>query len=158
VSSDAPKFIVERGLSPLCKAMRMLGFDVLDRSTLSLRDSLRRAIEERRIWLRREMDLTSNQYGVRYFILEAEDIGDQLSEINSAYNIADFTNPFSRCLICNMHLRKATQNEIKDNVPARTLEHFDRFYYCDSCQRIYWHGSHILKMKKKLRAIGWDIQ
>ncbi len=137
--------------------LRVLGFDALDRDMLSLREALRLAIEERRIWIKRSDDSPGAQYGVRYFLLESEEVPDQVREIDLQYHLKDHINPFSRCLKCNEPLGEIERSRIEDRVPERIFASFANFSICPKCERIYWPGSHLERMKKKLESLGWEI-
>jgi len=155
VTDDAPKFILDRELFPLCKALRMLGFDALSRGDMALETAIERAIEERRIWVRRDMDTPSLQYGVRYFMVHSDDEADQLQELQFQYSISRYAKPFSRCLKCNLTLVEAEREAVVGRVPEKILASFEQFYICPECERVYWPGSHLQRMKKKLLAWGW---
>ena len=153
---EAPKFIVDKGLFPICKTLRMLGFDVLDRRSMPLEEAIRRAIEEKRIWIRKSFATPSLQYGVRYFMFQTDDLERQLQEIDTEYHIRDHTHPFSRCLRCNEVIRPIELAVIQERIPQKVRKSQTRFYQCDACQRIYWPGSHLQRMQKRLREIGWE--
>lgn len=133
----------------------MLGFDALSRGDMALKTAIERAIEERRIWVRRDMDTPSLQYGVRYFMVHSDDEADQLQELQSQYSINRYTKPFSRCLKCNLTLVEAEREAVVGRVPEKIATSFDRFYICPECGRVYWPGSHLQRMKRKLLEWGW---
>ena len=155
MTSEAPKFILDRELFPLTKVMRMLGFDTLSRGDLSLSKAVRLAIEERRIWVRKDIETPSLQYGIRYYVLQSDNIADQLDEINTQYVVKDFIEPFSRCLKCNQSLLELPRSEAKAKVPEKIFKTFQQFYICFICHRVYWPGSHLKRMKEKLKNWGW---
>lgn len=155
MTSDAPKFILDRELFPLTKALRMLGLDALSRGDVSLREAVRCAVEERRIWIRIDPSGPSLQYGIRYFLVESEDVAEQLAAVEEHYAIRESAEPFSRCLKCNRILSALPRSDAKDNVPEKIHATFEKFYRCPTCGRIYWPGSHLKRMRKKLEAWGW---
>lgn len=156
MTSEPPKFVLDRELFSLCKALRMLGFDALDRGHLPLRDSIQRAIEERRIWIRKDSEAPSLQYGIRYFLVQADDVPGQLSEIQERYSIKESASPFSRCLKCNELLQDLPASRAQGKVPEAVVTAFEEFSICPACGRIYWPGSHLKRMKKKLEIWGWQ--
>lgn len=156
MSEEELKFILDPDLFPLCKALRILGFDAVSRAELSLKAAIGHAIEERRIWVRKEVITPSLQYGVRYFIVQSDEMAGQLHELNSTYSLADCAEPFSRCLKCNQLLVDAERLSIEGKVPERVFASFKEFSVCPGCSRVYWPGTHLQRMKKKLETWGWS--
>jgi uncharacterized protein len=157
VIEEIPKFIVDGGLFNLCKIMRTLGFDTLDGGNLRLSEKITHAIEEKRIWIMKPEGKLFLQYGVRYFLLEKETTPDQLRELNGAYRLDDSVNLFTRCLKCNWLFEPVAAAEIIGRIPEKIVKTRAQFYRCSKCQRIYWHGSHVLRMQEKLRSWGWNL-
>jgi uncharacterized protein with PIN domain len=154
--AEPPKFILDGGLFPLCKALRMLGFDALYGGNLSPNEAIRHAIEERRIWIRSTPEELNLQYGIRYFVVEHQDIASQLGELDAQLNLKESTDPLSLCLKCNCRIAEIDKDSIRDRVPARVYSTFEQFYICPQCSRVYWPGSHYQRMKAKLAAWGWE--
>jgi len=155
VTTEPPKFLLDAGLHSLCKALRMLGFDSLYRGNLSPAEAIRCAIEERRIWIRKDVEMPNLQYGIRYFVVSPGEVAGQLRELNSEYSLRLSANPFSLCLKCNCPLGEIPRSAARGKVPERVFESFERFYACAHCGRIYWPGGHYQRMKIKLEAWGW---
>jgi uncharacterized protein with PIN domain len=153
---EPPRFIVDKGLFPICKTLRMLGFDVVDRRSMPLKEAVGRAIEEKRIWIRRSLETPALQYGIRYFLIQSDETEQQLKEIEAEYHLRDHKQPFSRCLRCNEILREVDLSEVVEQVPDKVRKTQTRFYRCDHCRRIYWPGSHLQRMKKRLQEMGWE--
>ncbi|TKJ41887.1 hypothetical protein CEE37_04780 [candidate division LCP-89 bacterium B3_LCP] len=155
VSLATHSFILETELFPLCKALRMLGFDALCRSDLSHRDAIARSIEERRVWVLKSPATPGLHYGIKYFLLETDEVPDQLDEIDEQYTIREGVTYFSRCLKCNLLLTAIPEEKLLNKVPERILQNFNKFQHCTSCKRIYWQGSHLKRMRQKLESWGW---
>jgi uncharacterized protein with PIN domain len=134
----------------------MLGLDAMSRGDVSLRDAVKSAIEERRIWIRTGISAPSLQYGIRYFLVEPEDLKDQLAALSEKYPIREAAEPFSRCLKCNCILTALLRTEAKDSVPEKIYKTFLDFHRCPVCGRVYWPGSHLERMREKLNAWGWE--
>jgi len=156
MSGDAPKFILDRDLFPLCKALRILGIDALCRGDFSPSEAMRRAVEEHRIWIKDDMETVSSDYGIRFFVVQANEMEDQLSELENHYRLSEFANPFARCLKCNELIVEVSKPSIEDLVPQRVYATFDNFYKCESCGRIYWPGTHQHRMKDRLSNWNWS--
>lgn len=156
MTEEIPKFILDRDLFPLTKALRMLGLDALSRGDVSLREAVRCAVEERRIWIRKDASAPSLQYGIRYFLLESENPAEQLDAVEEHCPIREAAEPFSRCLKCNRVLSTLPRSEAKEKVPEKIYATFAEFSRCPNCGRIYWPGSHLKRMREKLKSWGWS--
>jgi uncharacterized protein with PIN domain len=155
LNSEEPKFILDADLFPLCKALRMLGFDALYRGNLAPRDAVARAVEERRIWIRSQPEALNLQYGIRYFIVKHSDLENQLQELQECYHLDVHAKPLAICLKCNRFVQEISREEARGNLPPRVYTFFERFRRCPACGRIYWQGSHYQRMMKKIH--GWKL-
>jgi uncharacterized protein with PIN domain len=158
VATEPPKFILDSDLFPLCKALRMLGFDALSRANLPPPKALECAIEERRVWIRFSSDDLNLQYGIRYFVVEHKEIAEQLRELDAQLNLKETADPLSLCLKCNCRIVEISKESIQQRVPPRVYATFDHCYTCPQCHRIYWPGSHYQRMTAKLAAWGWKTE
>jgi len=57
--------------------------------------------------------------------------------------------PFSRCLQDNTPLREATREEAAQ-IPDEAQRRSGPVKACPSCGRVYWPGSHVRRMRRKL--------
>jgi len=57
---------------------------------------------------------------------------------------------FSRCTLCNTPLQVLDAGETERYVPDTLRERHPRFVRCPSCGRLYWEGSHVDRMRKRL--------
>lgn len=66
--------------------------------------------------------------------------------------------PFSRCAICNHELVLRTPAEGSGKVPDAVLQAGLELRSCPGCGRWYWHGSHVDRLRRWLRAaLGRDV-
>ncbi len=146
------KFLVDNMLGKLTRELRMLGFDVLyvqsdelqNKSCLSL---LNFAKTQERILLTRNTKL-KNYSGV--FYLNSEKIGEQIKQVLTQFNLTQHIKPFIRCIICNEALVSIPKNEVKNKVPFYIFQTQNQFKHCPKCKKIYWAGSHLQDMQKRV--------
>jgi len=159
------KFIAEGDLGQLAKRLMMLGFDCSYDGGMSLIDLFQAAALEERILLTRKP--LAETMKIKIFRVTADDPNQQLAELAGIYPLFERAEPFCRCLVCNVHLEElkystAAEQE-KDRrdgpeVPESVIERGLPLYYCPNCRRIYWHGSHIERMKTQLAKAGFEIK
>ena len=59
----------------------------------------------------------------------------------------DEIRPWTRCLRCNGLLRPVTKEAIHDRLEPKTRQYFFAFRMCDTCEQIYWRGSHFGRLR-----------
>lgn len=157
---DPVRFIADAHLGQLAKNLRMLGFDVLYRNDYSDAELARIAAEEGRIVLTRDRDLLIRKEIVHGCYLHALPCDEQIAEVIVRFKLAGVVRAFSRCLACNGVLRMVEKNAVEHKVPQHSRQYYERFYECEGCAQVYWEGSHVACMRRRvaqmLRVNGND--
>lgn len=153
-----PKFVADVHLGGLVKLMRMFGLDVLYNNNYTDDEIIEISKKEKRIILTRDVGILK-QKCVRYghYVIETEP-EKQLKELFKFFNIKKFINPFSRCLNCGTKLKRISREKVFKRLKNFKFEKGMLFYYCTSCDKIYWKGSHYDKMKKKINYLKISIK
>lgn len=138
-------------LKKLAAWLRIAGYDVLvmpDGS--SDRDIVNKAILENRILLTRDQKIAEFKHAdVVAIILECNDLENCVKELNHKLHVNWLYKPFSRCNNCNTPLVKATKAQI-EHIPEKMKDLETRFLFCPVCNKLFWEGSHVDKMRKQL--------
>ncbi len=150
------KFLVDFMLGKLAKQLRILGFDTEyikpqagnNYEPLSL---IKTAQSQERILLTRNTKL--RDYSCVLFI-ESEKTKDQIHQIISHFKIDKEIKTFSRCIVCNELLTPISKPEVKGKVPFYIFQTKDKFSCCPKCRKIYWKGTHLKDMQKRVRNIS----
>ncbi|MBD3392033.1 MAG: hypothetical protein GF418_08165 [Chitinivibrionales bacterium] len=50
-------------------------------------------------------------------------------------------------ILVNGEIRPARKRGVLERIPAKTRESYDEFHECPDCGRVYWKGSHFMKMQ-----------
>ncbi len=148
-----PKFILDVHLGKLVRHLRLLGFDSTYRSDLADAEIVHLAQEEGRIILTRDICLLKNGrvkqgYWVRS-ILPAK----QIAEVIKKFALIGRLKPFSRCLECNGKIKQVPKANIEGQLPLKVRTYYDKFYLCGACRKVYWQGSHYVKLDKLVKKI-----
>lgn len=80
----------------------------------------------------------------------------RLHEITARYDLADKVEPFKFCLRCNGTLHQVDKADIADQLEHNTASYYEEFHQCDSCQQIFWKGSHYERMQTLLDEVLGD--
>ena len=154
------KFIVDSMLGRFSRWLRMLGCTVKFFKKASDHELLDIARDEGHILLTRDLTLfrRAKSTGIRVFFIEGMTILEMLANFSQKFEISlVIDSSISRCPICDAHLRWIKKKDIVDKVPSGTLKHYDNFWLCNGCNKVYWQGSHwkninaTLRKAKKLR-------
>lgn len=145
-----PRFVVDVMLGRLARWLRVLGFDAAYSDDAEDGDLVRQSIDEERILLTRDRALPGQWWIDNYLLIESVRPMEQLRQVIRRFDLKWGDRLFTRCTLCNEPLRPVELEEILGRVPERVAEVADRFVTCPSCDRVYWPGSHVERMRKRL--------
>lgn len=142
------KFICDGMLGTLGKYLRICGIDAaFSNEGMKI---LIRAKKEGRLILTRNTRLRGRE---DVFFIDANAPLDQFREVLSRYPLKVKTDFFSRCLGCNENLVRADKESIRGRIPYYSYKKFDAFAECPKCKKVYWQGSHYLRMMDHIKKI-----
>ena len=150
-AGDEPKFMVDVMLGRLARWLRMIGSDAAYHEGIDDENLVRQAIDEDRIVLTRDRALPTEWWIDNYLLVDSIRPMEQLHQIVSHFNLPWQRSLFSRCTICNESLHPLEKEQVKGRVPAKVMELASRFAGCPSCDRVYWDGSHVFRMRERLK-------
>ena len=153
-----PRFILDVHLQKLARRLRLLGFDV---DYLPVRDDAELSEvsdRENRILLSRDRQLLMRKNVSRGLYVRNTDPEKQILEILSRLDLWDKCRPFSRCMECNgdirlLEIHNQAAAGIASRIPPGVRSWCGEYYYCSSCERIYWKGSHYVKLRMMVDRI-----
>jgi uncharacterized protein with PIN domain len=154
LSMEEPRFIVDTMLGNVARWLRILGYDTLYRRDYKDWEILKIAREEDRIIITRDRGLHNRALnnGLNSIYLYMDEMHERLAYIALLTGIRLYVDlEKSRCPVCNGELRKASKEEIKDKVPPRVYRLYSDFWICTRCKKVYWIGSHWVKIEEILR-------
>jgi hypothetical protein len=147
------RFILDNHLGKLAADMRMLGFDADYSNKYQDQELAETAVDKGRILLTRDRQLLMRK-AIRYgCLLRSLQPDEQLREILFRFNLFSDIKLFHRCMVCNHQLEPVEKDEIEHRLEPLTNKYFFEFHICTGCGRIYWPGSHVERMKKRLAEI-----
>jgi hypothetical protein len=151
------RFVLDVHLGTLARYLRLLGFDTLYRNDYDDHQIVRLAHEQSRIILTRDKGLLKHGAVTRGRWIRHTRPLEQLRETIAAFDLAGSARPFTRCAVCNGRLRALGRRDVASLVPARVRERHDKFARCTLCRRIYWPGTHTLRIRKALQDAAIDL-
>ncbi len=148
-----PIFILDVNLGKLAAKLRMLGFDSLYQNNFEDEIIVNIAADENRIILTRDQGLLKNSMVTRGYWIRNTNPKKQIKEVIRKFDLYSRINPFSICMVCNGKIWQVDKNDIIDSIPVKVKRYFEEFYQCSGCKKIYWKGSHYIKMQKEIESL-----
>ncbi|AWN74330.1 Mut7-C RNAse domain-containing protein [Legionella anisa] len=142
-----PCFILDVHLGKLARYLRLLGFDVVYENNLTDENIIQRSKKEHRIVLTRDVGILKNKSITHGHWMHNTNPEKQVEEVLMQFQLTKQCKPFTRCLNCNGLLKKVDKSKITKDIPELAKKYYQTFMRCQSCKKIYWEGSHYIKLK-----------
>ena len=149
------KFLADHMLGKLAKELRMLGYDTLYYRGENGYPFMKLAREEGRIILTRSRNLLPRKPEDRIVRITEDKPSLQLRElVQKGFISLNAEKLYSRCLLCNVLLDQISRDEAEGKVPDFIFYQQKEFSRCPQCRKIYWPGSHLDHMEKKVKELS----
>ncbi|MCL4869855.1 MAG: twitching motility protein PilT [Anaerolineae bacterium] len=150
---DPITFVLDGHLGQLAAYLRMLGFDCLYRNNYDDPELAQISHDENRVLLTRDRRLLMRKQVIHGYCLRDTDPRQQLLELLARFALRPHIRPWQRCIRCNGDLAAIAKEAIIDRLEPKTQLYYDEFQICQSCQQIYWQGSHFRRMQPFIEEI-----
>lgn len=152
------RFIADINLGDIVKYMRALGFDVYFDPSLTVYTIIEISKKENRIILTKSRKLLKFKDVTHGIFIRPGTTEKQIRGILDYLDIKKNVRPFSRCLRCNSLLKTVSKEKIIDRIPPKTKAFYNEYSRCESCDRVFWKGTHVIRMKQVLdRILGAQV-
>lgn len=149
------KFLCDEMLSVLARWLRAAGYDAAQAHPgENDRALVERAQNEGRVLLTRDRALLGIKGAKRVsYLLDNGTVDDWARQLRTELGVNWLAAPFTRCLMCNVPLVAAEPQAIA-HMPETSRTGPGPFRQCPQCQRAYWPGSHVKRMKARLEGFA----
>jgi len=141
------RFIADVMLGKLAKRMRLRGFDVLYDHAASDNEIIRLSLEQDRVILTRDTGLAARPVAANHLFIKSDFVKEQLHQVLGTFHLETRAEPLTRCSLCNENLSPVSRHDVEDQVPEYVHEKHGSFSRCEKCERIYWEGTHVKKLR-----------
>lgn len=148
-----PRFVADVNLGGLAKLMRLMGLDVQCHWDADDAALAQLSAAEHRILLTRDRGLLKRRNVTHGVYIRSDQPFDQIVEVIRRLDLGDRLAPFTRCLRCGGAVVAVAKAEVEDRLQPFTRRHYDTFRQCRDCRRIYWQGSHQVRLDATVAAI-----
>lgn len=146
------RFLLADHLGALARWLRLLGYDAAVYRQLGFAQLIHRAAKERRVYLTRSPREADDHRPFPRRLVHGQKALEQLASLREVLSL-DEGRLFSRCSVCNVHLRALPRARAAQLVPPHVFETQEDFRYCPRCGRVYWAGTHEQEARERLRKI-----
>lgn len=153
LDSDRLRFVADSHLGALARLLRMAGFDTLYDNCYDDAELAALACREQRVLLTRDRELLKRRVIRLGCHVDAIDPHARLIEVHRRFQLRDQMRPLSRCLKCNSPLRHVAKADVLERLPPGVRARHEHFLICDSCQRVFWEGTHWTNMRLMLDGL-----
>jgi uncharacterized protein with PIN domain len=153
------KFLVDSMLGRLARFLRIFGYDTVYANDLvdyfkvdPVPDELLvdYAKENKRLFITKDYPLYKSNKKELIF-LQGNGIYNYLQQLSKELKLEfKFNLNHARCSICNSSLKQISKISAKNLLLKETYNNYNEFYQCSNCRKVYWKGSHIEDIEKKI--------
>jgi len=148
-----PIFYCDVHLGKLARFLRMVGMHSEYSNNWNEREIIKKSKDENGLILTKNLNLLKRNDLEKAYFVRANLPENQLVEIITKFNLKNRIKEFSRCLICGNLLEEVGVEKVAEKIPPKVKDCFNEFFYCSVCDKIYWRGSHYLKMKALIKKV-----
>jgi uncharacterized protein with PIN domain len=141
-------------LGALARWLRALGVDVIYDPALDDPELVARAVAEGRTILTRDRRLTERRLARNHLLIRSDVVAEQLRQVLAELDLhPDPHRLLGRCLRCNSPLEPIDAEQARARVPPWVARTQSEFRACPACGRVYWRGTHVRRMLKRLEEM-----
>jgi uncharacterized protein len=145
------KFIADAMLGRLARWLRIIGYDTVYLKHTPDSVIVAQAIRENRIILTRDHHFEKIKAAKNRLIISSTRLADQFREVVNEFQLDIKQNLFTRCTECNTPLVPVEKAKIVAEIPSYVARTQNQFSQCPACNRIYWAGTHMELIQKKIQ-------
>lgn len=162
MTRQRPDFAVDAMLGKLARKLRVLGFDSKYSSSIEDDVLIRLAKEENRVIVTKDEALTKSagKMGLRTVLIRGNDEIEQIIQITSSLGLLNFVmdTDSSRCVDCNGKLESIEKTKLARKIPTGIYDRQDHFWICVDCKKVYWEGTHFVKLQEFVEKLNTRLK
>jgi uncharacterized protein len=149
------RLLADAMLGALARWLRALDLDVAYDPELDDPELVAKAVAEERTILTRDRRLTERRLARNHLLIRSDDVDEQVRQVLDELGLQpDPARFLGRCLRCNTPLETVDAEAARARVPPWVARTHDTFRACPACGRVYWRGSHVERMAKRIERMG----
>ena len=149
-----PKFILDTHLGKLARYLRLSGFDAVYSNDFEDSEIIKISLSDNRIILTRDKGILKNSSVTHGYYIRSQEPKEQINEVIRRFDLESLIKPFTICSSCNGKIVTVSKDLILEQLKSLTKKHYNRFYMCGECKKIYWEGSHYKRIKDFINSLS----
>lgn len=145
-------------LGNIARKLRLLGFDCRYFATIKDEQLLSIAKNENLTLITRDRKISNvcKKQNISTIDLSGTDETSQIVEICRKMNLNKCKIDMKdiRCTVCNGIIKPIEKDKVADRIPIKVAQNMQQFWVCDSCDHIYWEGTHIRNLQRLIDEIN----
>ena len=148
------KFLCDSMLAHIGRRLRMAGYDtVIAKGGESDHELVLRAREENRTLLSGDRQMRERKAAKSVLVfLPGNEEESWVRHLSQVLGVDWLHAPFTRCLECNLILESPPSEKISE-LPEPIKQQGFSFRYCPGCDKIFWEGGHVQRMRERLQKL-----
>lgn len=152
----SPKFVLDSHLGKLARYLRLLGFDTIYNNDFEDQEIIKISLNDNRIILTRDKGILKNNAVTHGYYIRSQKPKEQINEVIRRFNLESLIKPFTVCSLCNGEIVSVTKDLVKAQLKSLTKKHYNKFFMCSRCKKIYWEGSHYDRIKNFINNLNFN--
>ncbi len=150
------RVVVDAMLGSMARKLRFFGFDTLYYNNIDDSSLLDLCLREGRVLVTMDEELhrRAERLGLKSILVNSSykrstDLSISIMvDILRALGVSCivFNAEYSRCSVCNSKLECKDKHILK-GLHNNILALYERFYICKGCNKVYWEGNHVKRLK-----------
>ncbi len=142
------RFAADVHLGRLARYLRLSGLDTSYRNDCTDSQLVETALTEARVILTRDRGLLKRSAVTHGYLIRETAPCAQLQEVVERFDLTASLVPFTRCAVCNGVVEPVEKASVIEMLPPHTAHHYDQFWRCGQCGRVYWRGAHFRSIER----------
>lgn len=157
VCLEMPEIVLDGMLGKLSRWLRLLGVKTVylkDVDDAEITRFLRLHSDSFFLTRDRTLHATLEKTGLKSLLVPEGREEDVLAWVLERLGVEPVFEPEKAlCSICGSPLRKVGRDEVLGKIPERVLNAYSEFYVCTGCGQVYWLGTHVIEIKRRLEKV-----
>ncbi|HEU4411562.1 MAG TPA: Mut7-C RNAse domain-containing protein [Polyangiaceae bacterium] len=152
---DELRFFCDAMLGGLARWLRAAGYDALFEHGIDDGDLVRRAAESGRVVLSSDgplFDRVLVRRGEARALFVPRGLAP-LAQLGFVLRTLGLPRREPHCMACGGRLREIDRAAARAEAPPKAFAHYDRFWRCERCEKLFWRGTHWARIGERLAAL-----
>ncbi len=145
-------FYLEASLSGLAKWLRFLGYKTEIASGKLTKEDILKNKDKFFLITSFETAEMLEKLQVDFLLLPRDSLKGQILTLLTKLNLKPELT-LDICTLCGEKLIPVKKEDFKDKIPPKVWERYSEFNYCPRCDKLYWEGDHIKKLKNQFKKL-----